>query len=177
MLLVVWYMVVGGEVICLPLLPSVVRSRGHGRRLIAIAAVVLVVALYPRRDAEPGEADAGSEPDSRQGGVQPPLVVLLHLVVSFDGLRPSSVGGLVTGLKGSPLEEELAALATERRLLRHVEQVAAGATAAAAWVGHVPRHHALALRLLGPYGAAAERVIGGAGEERLLRGAIAAVAV
>lgn len=152
---------VGGEVICHPLLLSVVGSRGDGRRLVAIAAVVLLVALHPRGDAESGEADAGPEPDGRHGRVQAPLVLLLLLlhrvvVVSFDGLRPSSVGGLVTGLKGSPLEEELA-LATQRRLhmrrlLRHVEQVAASAPAA--WVGHVPRHHALARRLLAPHGAA-----------------------
>jgi hypothetical protein len=155
-------MVVGGEVvICvLPLLPSVVRSRGHRRwRLIAVAtaAVVVLVALYPGGDAEPGEAE--------------------HGVVGFDGLRPSSlVGGLVvTGLKGSPLEQELLALAAGRRhrlhvrrllRLRHVEQVST-----AAWVGYAPRHHA-SLALLGPHGAAAERV---AGEERLLRGAVAAV--
>lgn len=175
-----WCMVVGGEVMCYPLLMSVVGSRGHGRRLVAIAAVVLLVALNPRGEAESGEADAGSEPDSRR--VQAPLVVLLHrvAVVSFDGLRPSSVGGLVTGLKGSPLEEELV-LATERRLhmrrlLRHVEQVAASAPAATtAWVG--PPQHALALRLFSPHGAAAKWVIGGAGEDRVLRVPVALVAV
>jgi hypothetical protein len=148
-------MVVGGEVInsiCDPLLPSVVRSRGHRRRrpiAVATAAVVLLVALYPGGDAEPREAE--------------------HGVVGFDGLRPSSlVGGLVvTGLKGSPLEQELLALAAERRLLRlrQVEEVST-----AAWVGYAPRHHA-SLALVGPHGAAAERV---AGEERLLRGAVAA---
>jgi hypothetical protein len=155
---------------------SVVRSRGHGRRrrLVAIAAVVLLVALHPGGDADPGEADAGREPDGRHSGAEP---AVLHRVVGFDALRPSSLGGLVTGLKGSPLEEELALAAKRRlhvrRLLRHVEQVAASAPAA--WVGHGPRHHALALRLLAPHGAAAKRVAGGAGEERLLRRAIAAV--
>jgi hypothetical protein len=136
---------------------------------------VLLAALYPGGDADPGEAGTGREPDGRHGGAEPAML-LLHRVVGFDGLRPSSlgVGGLVTGLKGSPLGEELA-LAAKRRLLRHVEQVAVSAPAA--WVGRVPRRHALALRVLGPRAAAAERVAGGAGEERLLRGAIAAVAV
>ena len=60
-----------GGVICAPLLLSVVRSRGHRRRrLVAIAttAVVLLVALYPGGDADPGEADAGRERDGRHGG-------------------------------------------------------------------------------------------------------------
>jgi hypothetical protein len=58
---------------------SLARSRGNRqrrRRLVAIAAVVLLAALYPARDADPGEAGTGREPDGR-----PAMLLLLICVL------------------------------------------------------------------------------------------------
>lgn len=98
----------------------------------------------------------------------------MHLVVGCrsNGVRPSTNGGRVTGLKGSPLSKKLALAEhwVQRRSLRrcwrrHVEPV----PPAAACLREIPRYHPLAL--LGPAGGG--RVIGqmgGAGEKGVLGG-------
>lgn len=131
---------------------------------------MLLFALYPCRNAKPREASTGCESNRRKRGMERRVQLLVGC--RSNGIRPSTNGGRVTGLKGSPLSKKLALAEhrVQRHSLRrrHMEHVPPAA-AAASRLRDIPRKHPVAL--LGPAGGGrVEGQMGGAGEKSLLGG-------